>query len=244
MKRPAPLVPPGRDSSMKTTLLRKGARWLQDSAPLSNFDVYVVGFHCGKHEPSMQMEAHHFCQQVNQDFFQCVIFDGNTEEANLIGIEYIISERLFDQLPEDEKDYWHPHNYEVFSGQLVAPGLPAAAEKALMRRLINSYGKTWHTWHTGRHDHEGEGHELPMGDATLMWSFNRDGESDAKMKQHRNAAMQIDPQKKRLERQDLVAEAHPQRGVNLLKGAFPEADEEPPPGVWDVNDALRDEESV
>ena len=65
----------------------------------------------------------------------------------------------------------------MLSGQLIAPGLPAAAEKAFMKRLMNSYGKTWHTWHTGRHD----GHPddtVPMGDPMLMWSFNRDGECD------------------------------------------------------------------
>ena len=37
----------------------------------------------------------------------------HAKEANLIGIEYIVSERVFDSLPEAEKPYWHPHNYEV-----------------------------------------------------------------------------------------------------------------------------------
>ena len=97
----------------------------------------------------MQMEAHHFCRQVNQDFLQCTIFDGNTADANLIGIEYIISERLFATLPADERASWHPHNYEILSGQLTAPGLPEAAERAFLKELMNSYGKTWHTWHTG-----------------------------------------------------------------------------------------------
>jgi hypothetical protein len=34
------------------------------------------------------MEAHQFCKQVNEDFAQCVLFDGNTSAANLNGIEY------------------------------------------------------------------------------------------------------------------------------------------------------------
>ncbi|MDJ0391147.1 DUF1264 domain-containing protein [Roseomonas sp. E05] len=33
-----------------------------------------------------RMEAHHYCKQVNSDFLQCASFDGNTENANLIGI--------------------------------------------------------------------------------------------------------------------------------------------------------------
>lgn len=221
-----PAQPPGRGKRLKEKLLEKGSDLLQSAPPLKHFDAYVVGFHCARDMPSMQMEAHHFCHQVNGEFLQCVIFDGNTDDANLIGIEYIISERLFDGLPDAEKSYWHPHNYEVFSGELIAPGLPDVAEKELMKLLINSYGKTWHTWHTGRH-HEGPGDTLPMGDATLMWSFNRFGEADEAMKQDRDLNMQLDPEKKRKQRSDLVEHAHPQCGVDLLKDAFPSAREAP-----------------
>ena len=105
----------------------------------------MVGFHCAKGEPDFQMEAHHFCRAVNDELLQCVLFDGNTKDAHLIGVECIVSGRLFDSLPEEEKPYWHPHNFELLSGQLVAPGLPDAAEKALLKQLINSYGKTWHS---------------------------------------------------------------------------------------------------
>lgn len=49
------------------------------------------------------MEAHHFCRQVNQDFAQCILFDGNSENANLNGIEYIVSEKLFETLSTEER---------------------------------------------------------------------------------------------------------------------------------------------
>ena len=182
----------------------------------------------------MQMEAHHYCRVVNEDLIQCVLFDGNTRDANLIGVEYIVSERLFQALPESERSYWHPHNFEILSGQLVAPGLPDAAEKALMRKLLNGYGKTWHTWHTGRHDGQ-PGHDLPLGEPMLMWSFNREGECDETLKQHRNQAMGIDADRKHRERQDLVKLAHPQSGVDALKDRFHGS--EPIPGVLDVSEA-------
>ena len=195
-----------------------------------------VGFHCAKHAPDMQMEAHHYCKQVNSDFLQCAIFDGSTNDANLIGLEYIISEKLFDGLPEEEKAYWHPHNYEVLSGQLAAPNLPDAAEHELMRLLINSYGKTWHTWHTGRQDGLGPAADpLPFGDADLMWSFNRDEEVDPRLKEDLNSAMGIDEMKNREKRRDLADLTHAQRGVDTLKSAFPNAGGSPP-GVRDVTD--------
>ncbi len=223
----------GEPKMIRQAILETGSSLLQDFTPVKQFDIYVAGFHPSKEDPTLQMEAHHYCKQVNQDFLQCVLFDGNTKEANLIGIEYIISEKLFESLPEEERDYWHPHNFEILSGQLVAPGLPDVAERAMLRLLMNSYGKTWHTWHTGRHDRPGSGHPLPFGDPMLMWSFNRDGEADEAMMEDRNRRMQIDVAKKRQDRQEFVKYANPQNGVDTLKGRFPNAAETPPPGVRD-----------
>jgi len=219
---------------LKRRTLELGSTVLQRTTPLSGFEIYVAGLHCARHDPSMQMEAHHFCKQVNADFLQCAIFDGNTADANLIGVEYIISERLFLDLPEEERAFWHPHNYEIFSGQLVAPGLPEVAERELMSLLVNSYGKTWHLWHTGRHDGQ-PGHPLPMGEAMLMWSFNRDGEADESLRQNFIAALGIDENAKRRDRNGFVDLAHPQHGVNTLRDAFPHATAAPP-GVHDVAD--------
>jgi Protein of unknown function (DUF1264) len=230
-RREPPLKPRGEGRSAWRATLEAGAALLQDTAPLKDFDIYVAGLHCAKHEPEMQMEAHHFCRQVNQDFLQCVLFDGNTADANLIGIEYIVSERLFDSLPEDEKPYWHPHNYEVLSGQLCAPGLPDVAERAFLKELMNSYGKTWHTWHTGRHDGE-PGDALPLGDPKLMWSFNRDGEADERLKADFQGHLGIDEVGKRAQRQAFVELAHPQRGVDAMAAEF--AGTTPIPGVVDA----------
>jgi hypothetical protein len=237
-KRPSPTKPAGEGRSLWRATLEAGASLLQDMTPLKDFDIYVVGLHCAKDEPGMQMEAHHFCRQVNQDLLQCTIFDGNTKDANLIGIEYIVSERLFATLPEDEQPYWHPHNYEILSGQLTAPGLPEAAERAFLKELMNSYGKTWHTWHTGRHDGRGEpGHALPMGDAKLMWSFNRDGEADERLKGDLEQHMGIDEADKRAQRASFAALSRPQAGVDAMAGQF--EDTTPLPGVVDAGTSRR-----
>ena len=236
--RPSPTTPFGASRSPWRVALEAGASLLQDMTPLKDFDVYVAGLHCARHDPAMQMEAHHYCRQVNQDLLQCMIFDGNTKDANLIGIEYIVSERAYNTLPAEEQALWHPHNHEILSGQLIAPGLPEAAERAFLAELVNSYGKTWHTWHTGRHDDDAPGDPLPMGDALLMWSFNRDGEADERLKADFETAMGVDEAAKREQRRDLAARARPQHGVDLLHGRFgPDtalvpgvADAGPPPG--------------
>ena len=160
--------PPGEPPSAKTHVLKSGATALQTDAPVSGMDVYLVGFHPMKDDPARQMEAHHFCKQLNEDFAQCALFDGNTAHANLTGIEYIISEKLFETLSAEERQRWHPHNYEILSGQLIAPNIPGPVEKELFEGKMNSYGKTWHVWATD------QGERLPTGEAMLAWSFNRD----------------------------------------------------------------------
>jgi hypothetical protein len=211
-------TPAGETKSAKTRALEAGAKLLQGAAPLRGFDVYLVGFHPMKDKPNQQVEAHHYCHQLNEDFAQCVLFDGNTANANMNGVEYIVSEKLFKSLPAEEKKLWHPHNGEILSGQLVAPGIPSAAEHALMKQKMNSYGKTWHVWNTG---HEGQpGDQLPLGPPMLAWSINRDGELLPGLLEARDKRMGIDTAEKRRERADLRPLAHPQMGVDDLKGKF------------------------
>src|SRR5690554_2858034 len=212
--------PQGRSASTETRALGAGAEVLQRSAAPSALDIHLVGFHPMADDPTIQMEAHHFCRQVNEDFAQCALFDSDGTNANLNGIEYIISSMLYEQLPEEEKQYWHPHNYEILSGQLVAPGLPEAAERRLMESKVNSYGKTFHHWHTNNVETEGD--DLPMGEPTLAWSFDADGEIDESLLNARDEAMDIDTEERKRQRTALIEMAEPQEGVDLLAGAFPD----------------------
>ncbi len=209
--------PRGEPKEEGTRLLETGAQALQSFEPVKAIDTYLDGFHVMKDDTSEIREAHHYCQARNEEFTQCVIFDANTANANMIGIEYIISERLYEALPREEKPLWHPHNYEILSGQLVAPGLPAMAESAFLAKKLNSYGKTWHTWDTRTQ----AGKSLPLGPAMIAWSFNADGELPASFVRERDKRMNVATDQKRSARSDMAREAHPQRGVHALSAAFP-----------------------
>jgi len=188
--------------------------------PIRRIGVYLDGFHVMKHAPDLFLEAHHYCAAKSDDLLQCAIFDGNTSDANLVGIEYVVSERLFDQLPADEKKFWHPHDYEILAGQLIAPGMQESEEKALMKKLINSYGKTWHLWNTGYFGRP-RGDSVPLGVPTLAWSFNADGEAPAQMVHDRDQRFGISTEQRRTDRADLRSLAQPQEGVNDLAPFFP-----------------------
>ena len=148
-----------------------------------------------------QMEAHHYCAILSDDLIQCVIYDGNVADAKLMGVEYIVSAKLFQTLPAQEKALWHSHVHEVKSGQLIAPGLPDVAEQALMTKLIGTYGKTWHTWHTDQHK------GLPIGVPQLMMGFTADGQADPAMVAARDQRFKVSSAEKRRQRAGIPAPA-------------------------------------
>lgn len=210
---------PGSDRTAKTAALETSAGAIQARAPIDKIAMYLVGFHPAKADPAMQMESHHYCNQVNEDFAQCVLFDGNTAEARLHGIEFIISEKLYATLAEEERAYWHPHNYEILSGQLRMPGLPNAAEKEALKTKVNSYGKTWHVWKSGVGGQQADA--LPLGPAHLAWSFNYDGELPLEMLADRDRRLGHDTTEARAYRADLAPLARPQGGVDAIKDKLP-----------------------
>jgi hypothetical protein len=188
---------PGAPTSAKTGALEAGAAMLQTQPPLRAINAYLDGFHFYSGHMGAQMEAHHYCATLNEDLIQCAIYDGNVKDAKLMGVEYIISEKLFGQLPPNEKPLWHSHVYEVKSGQLIAPGIPDAAEHELMEKLIHTYGKTWHTWHTDRDE------ALPLGVPQLMMGFTADGQADPEMTRARDERFHIDSEAKKRNREDI-----------------------------------------
>lgn len=64
----------------------------------------------------LQVRSHHFCSHRNEEMRQCIIYDSGAPDARLIGVEYIISRRLYEGLPAEERQYWHSHVYEVARG--------------------------------------------------------------------------------------------------------------------------------
>lgn len=188
---------PGAEKATKTKALEAGAELLQGEGPIGAIHQYVCAFHFYADDMKRQVRADHYCSHLNEEVLQCVIYDSNDKQARLIGIEYIISEALFKQLPEDEKKLWHSHRYEVMSGQLIAPGIPDAVEKEVMEKLVTTYGKTWHTWQVDRGD------KLPLGLPKLMMSFTAEGQADPRLIEQRDKDLGTDTAKKKADRADI-----------------------------------------
>lgn len=175
---PTSLGPEGKTShpSMMTKMSGMAASMLQSFHPLKSVHQHLSSMHYYVGEPTRQVISHHFCTNLSEDVRQCLIYDGNVSDSKLIGVEFIISSTQFESLPENEKPYWHSHQYEVCSGLLTMPGpVPDALELSEMKKLKETYGKTWHFWQIDRGD------PLPYGPAKLMGSFTADGQLNTQL---------------------------------------------------------------
>ncbi|CAO3647526.1 unnamed protein product [Cunninghamella blakesleeana] len=194
-----------QDKSFEAKLFEKAGGALQEFVPTGRTHQHLCGIHYYANDNTRFLEAHHYCTHINEDMHQCVIYDSNKSDAKLIGIEYVISKKLFDTLDPEEKKYWHSHVYEVKSGTLFMPfksTIPKAiadkAEHKEMTHLVNTYGKTWHLWQVDRGD------TVPLGEPQLMMALTRDGQISDDCLRKLETNHRINIQEKRNAREDIT----------------------------------------
>ncbi|KAL4563403.1 hypothetical protein LXL04_027444 [Taraxacum kok-saghyz] len=143
-------VPPGKPMTVGDQVLDKSAQILQSLKPIKQMSMHACTFNVYSHDMSRQIEAHHYITRLNQDFLQCAVYDSDDPSAHLIGVEYIVSDRIFDTLSTDEQKLWHSHDHEVTSGLWVCPGVPEMLNRTELENLAHTYGKFWCTWQVDR----------------------------------------------------------------------------------------------
>lgn len=186
----------GGGHPLKHRVLDAASSLLQRPYPVEAMSTYLDGLHFYADDMGRQVQATHVCTHLRHDLHQCVIYDRNSRDARLIGIEYIISEERFQGLPDEEKRLWHSHHYEVSSGLLTAPGVPELAERAYFEDLITTYGKTFHTWQYDRDD-------FPYGIPQLMMGFTEDGQAHDELVDERDGRLRISTSRLRRLREDI-----------------------------------------
>ncbi|KAI1769033.1 DUF1264-domain-containing protein [Hypoxylon sp. FL1150] len=171
---------PGGPVPAEDKILETGASMIQDFQPTKQLCAHLNAFHTYADEPGRYVEANHYCAHLTEDVRQCILYDSPSPNARLIGIEYMITPKLYASLPPEERKLWHSHVYEVKSGMLIMPGPTTpglqqaweAAETQEMKHVIGLYGKVYHLWQTDRGD------ALPLGEPKLMTSFTADNQFD------------------------------------------------------------------
>eukprot|EP00897_Mesotaenium_endlicherianum_P004813 jgi/Mesen1/435/ME001000S10636 len=207
---PGPLSVPGESTKTTTSLLETGAKALQSLKPINNFSQHVCTWAIYSQDMKRKIETHHHASRLNEDVLQCAVFDSDQSDARLIGVEYIVSDRLFATLPEDEKKLWHSHFYETNTGLWVTPGVPETVQQQELDKTAKTYGKFWLTWQADRGD------KLPMGPPALMMSPQEppEGQIPAGMIHERDLKYGISTSDKKNERASAIT--GPQGGLDPL----------------------------
>ncbi|PIA40168.1 hypothetical protein AQUCO_02500103v1 [Aquilegia coerulea] len=94
-----------------------------------------------------QPKNYYYVSRLNQEFFQCAVYDSDDPSTGkLIGVELIVSDRIYHVLPPDEKKFWHSHAYPYEKGNLwINEGVIEILQLTELQ-LSTSYGKFWSTW--------------------------------------------------------------------------------------------------
>ncbi|RKK97663.1 hypothetical protein BFJ70_g1679 [Fusarium oxysporum] len=183
----------GKPLSVKNEVLTAGAAVTQEFRPVKHICAHLNAFHAYADDPSRFVETNHYCAHLStsltitpiqsltpadEDVRQCLLYDSDEPNARLIGIEYMVTPKLYETLDKEERKLWHSHVYEVKSGMLIMPNraVPESAwqvaENYEMDQVVQLYGKVYHLWQTDRGD------TLPLGEPKLMTSFTADGQFD------------------------------------------------------------------
>lgn len=187
---------PGDELNLKSKMGEYLAHAVQSHYPVNALHTHLVSLPMKTNDKNFQIEAHHYVSHLNEDIMQAIIFDSDRSDAKIIGVEYIITEKLFKQLPENERKYWSSRGYEVKSGILAAPGMPRMMEHKLMADMAPTYSKTWMTWQSKTND-------LPFGDPELLCNPTRDGDIKKELLLERDRKLSLDFQDLIKNREDI-----------------------------------------
>jgi len=170
-----------------------------DEAAHGDYHLHICAFHIAKDDPSFVIETQHYCSHYNDNLFQCLLYETTLQgvKPKLLGVEYVISDAAYQKLTAEEKRLWHPHDFEVRQGLLATIGLPEKEDEQVMKALVTTWGKTWHTWPDPKTD-------IPLGAPRLMWSAGKPGDVPQKMIEARDKRWDINTEELKKEREKFL----------------------------------------
>jgi hypothetical protein len=97
-------------------------------------------------DPTLRVQ--HYCKPNDKIVLVCQLYDSDSKNATLIGVEYIITSGQYNSLPDREKPNWHAHKIEFAPNRAdpMFPELPKSKATGLMGKLMDTYGKVIITW--------------------------------------------------------------------------------------------------
>ncbi len=77
-------------------------------APVQALHLHFCGIHIAKTNPKFQIITQHFCMSRSEEMHQCLLYDSSEKNAKLLGVEYIISDRLVPRVARRREEILAP----------------------------------------------------------------------------------------------------------------------------------------
>ncbi|KCZ70340.1 Protein of unknown function (DUF1264) [Candidatus Methanoperedens nitroreducens] len=103
------------------------------------------------HFPSdPDLTAHHYCKTGAGGLVaQCQLYDSDSPNASLVGVEVVVDAETYNSFNEIEKALWHYHKDELSRVEVTFPDLPPEEAASVLKDIEDTYGKVYTLWDPG-----------------------------------------------------------------------------------------------
>jgi hypothetical protein len=150
------------DEAAEHALIAKGMAVKAPIAEVIHCPLAYAVAHLPDDRSEHPRTAYLFCKPLNEQVRQCILYDGPGPDARLIGVEYLVSDEVYQKMPAEEKLYWHDHRYEVDAGLVSSPRQSRSEERKTLATVRTLWGKVYYIWASGS--------DYPRGPSRLSWS--------------------------------------------------------------------------
>jgi hypothetical protein len=114
------------------------------TSPVPGFTLHIDAL---KHFPgNATTVAHHWCRAAENGVTECLLFDSDAPNAQLVGVETVVPTATWKTYSPTEQALWHYHRVEIPKVSPTLPGLSPAEASKVVASLLETYGKIWILW--------------------------------------------------------------------------------------------------
>lgn len=111
--------------------------------PQQGFNLHLDAKHYVK---NARVPVHHWCKTINAQLIECLLFDSDKANANLIGIETIVTKDVWETFSEQQKKEWHDHATEIIEAEATLPDTPPEEAAKIVEFLKGTRGRVAYIW--------------------------------------------------------------------------------------------------
>lgn len=117
------------------------------AASINPSEGFTLHIDADKHYANHPTERiHHWCKTISKSLIECQLYTSDAPNAELVGVETIVSPELYAAFSAGEKRLWHWHKYEVPRVNASMPDLSQSEAAKVVAQILPTYGKVYILW--------------------------------------------------------------------------------------------------